>query len=171
MPHLTTALLLVLGNLLSFATVASEINITGKVIASPCQMDSGSVSQTIDFEKLRSTDLKNAGTASDWKNVAVKLVNCPPSTRQVSVTFDGSKAAADSSLYANQLADGATGIALQVAQQADTGKVQGPGSTMTAAVDGLRNATFLLAGRLYSPGGSTSAGKFSSTVLMTMTYQ
>ncbi|CAI1072564.1 putative fimbrial protein SthD [Serratia quinivorans] len=171
MLQLSTWALLAFGSLMSFNAMASEINISGRVIASPCRVDSGSVSQTIEFDQLRSTDLKTAGTASNWKNVAVKLINCPVSTRQVTVTFDGTKSADDASLYANQQAGGASNIALQVAQQADTAKVQGPGSSMTAAVDTLHNATFLLAGRLYSPGGNTMPGKFSSMVLMSMTYQ
>ncbi|EFE96718.1 fimbrial protein [Serratia odorifera] len=171
MSHLTTVTCLVIGSLLSCASIASEINITGRVFASPCQIDSGSVSQTVEFDQLRASELKTAGAASDWKNVNVKLVSCPATTSQVTVTFDGSRSATDASLYANQLATGATGIALQVAQQADTSKVQGPGSSMTAAVNAQRVAIFPLAGRLYNLNGNVGAGKFSSMVLMSMTYQ
>lgn len=52
---------------MSWAVQATNINIAGNVVASACNVDSGSVSQDVDFGQLRSTDLKEAGTATDWK--------------------------------------------------------------------------------------------------------
>jgi minor fimbrial subunit len=148
---------------------AADININGNVVASPCTVDTASVSQEVDFGQVRSTDLKTAGTASDWQPFEVKLKNCPASTSAATATFNGTPFADDASLYAN--AGTADHVAVQMAQNVDKNKVQGNGSSMTVNVDAQHNATYALAGRLISPAGNTGPGTVNSVVQINFTYQ
>ncbi|MBL5826385.1 fimbrial protein [Serratia fonticola] len=145
-----------------------NINITGKVVASPCAVDTASVSQDVDFGQVRLNEMRAAGNASDWKPFQVRLVNCPQNTTSVTVTFSGIPASNDATLYAN--AGTAPNATVQLAQDANRTLVQGVGSTMTVPVDEQHNATYALAGRLIVTD-DTGAGTFSSVVQMNFTYQ
>lgn len=145
-----------------------NISITGKVVASACDVDTASVSQNVDFGQVRLNEMAAAGNASDWKPFEVKLNNCPPATTSATVTFSGNPASNDATLYANS--GTATGVAVQMAQAGDKSLVQGSGSQMNVAVDAQHNAIYALVGRLISSGNAVS-GTFSSVVQMNFTYQ
>lgn len=145
-----------------------NINITGRVVASPCTVDTASVSQEVNFGQVRLNEMRAAGNASDWQSFEVKLVNCPPSTTSAKVTFSGTPATADATLYANT--GTAVNAAVQLAQAANKTLVQGNGSSMTVSVDAQHNATYALAGRLMI-FSDTGPGTFSSVVQMNFTYQ
>lgn len=145
-----------------------NINITGNVVASPCAVDTSSVSQDVDFGQVRLTEMRAAGNASDWKPFQVKLINCPQGTSSVTATFSGIPATADATLYAN--AGSAANAAVQLAQATNKTLVQGDGSSMTVSVDAQHNAIYDLAGRLISFADTTS-GSFSSVVQINFTYQ
>jgi minor fimbrial subunit len=159
---------ILVAGMMSGAVQATDLNISGTVVATPCTVDTGSVSQDVDFGQLRGTDLKTAGEASDWIPFEVKLVGCPASTTSATVTFSGERASTDATLYANT--GSAVNVAVQMAQAANKAQVQGDGSTMTVAVDGQHNAVYELAGRLIS-AGDTGPGTFYSVVQMGFTYQ
>ncbi|MGL5387206.1 MAG: fimbrial protein [Serratia sp. (in: enterobacteria)] len=152
----------------SSAVQATDLNLTGTVVATPCTVDTGSVSQDVDFGQLRATDLTTAGNASPWMPFEVKLVNCPVSTTSAKVTFSGTRVSTDATLFAN--AGSAINAAVQMAQAANKSLVQGDGSSMTVAVDALHKATYALAGRVISTG-NTGPGTFRSVVQMSFTYQ
>lgn len=160
--------LTIAAGMMSNAVQATDLNITGIVIASPCTVDTSSVSQNVDFGQVRLTEMRAAGNATGWKPFEVKLINCPQGTTSVKVTFSGTPAPADATLFAN--AGTAINVAVQLAQAANKNLVQGDGSTMTVSVDAQRSATYALAGRLIS-FSDTSTGTFSSVVQMGFTYQ
>ncbi|CAI1564425.1 fimbrial protein [Serratia fonticola] len=161
-------LLIIVAGIMSSAVQATDLTINGRVVATPCTIDTASVSQDVDFGQVRLTEMRAAGNASDWKAFQVKLVNCPQGTTSSVVTFSGTPATADVTLYAN--AGTATNAAVQLAQDANKTMVQGTGSTMTVPVDAQHNATYALAGRLIVTD-DTRAGTFSSVVQMNFTYQ
>lgn len=160
--------LVIAAGMASSAVQATDLSLTGKVIATPCTVDTGSVSQDVNFGQLRAPDLVTAGSASPWMPFEVKLVNCPASTTAVKVTFSGTRASTDATLYANT--GSAINAAVQMAQAANKSLVQGDGSSMTVAVDALHKATYALAGRVISTG-NTGPGTFRSVVQMGFTYQ
>lgn len=161
-------LLIIVAGIMSSAVQATDLNINGIVVASPCTVDTASVSQDVDFGQVRLNEMRAAGNASDWQSFEVKLVNCPPSTTSATVTFSGTPATADATLYAN--AGTAVNAAVQLAQAANKTLVQGNGSSMTVSVDAQHNATYALAGRLMI-FSDTGPGTFSSIVQMAFTYQ
>ncbi|HGM5490612.1 TPA: fimbrial protein [Serratia fonticola] len=162
-------LLIMVASPMSWAVQAANINIAGNVVASACNVASESVSQDIDFGQLRSTDLKDAGTATVWQPFTVKLTHCPLSTSKVTVTFSGSPSTDDPALFANS--GTAKNVGVQVVQDANKMLVQGNGSSMTVNVDAQHEATYALAARVYSVNGDTVAGTLSSVVVMNFTYQ
>jgi minor fimbrial subunit len=161
-------LLIFVAGMMSGAALATDLNITGTVVASPCTVDTSSVSQDVDFGQVRLTVMRVAGNASEWKPFEVKLINCPRATTSVTVTFSGMPDNDDATLYTN--AGTAPHAAVQVAQQMNKSLVQGDGSTMTVPVNAQRNATYALAGRLIV-NDDTGPGTFSSVVQMSFTYQ
>lgn len=162
-------LLIIVAGTMSGAVQAVNLNIAGNVVASACNVASGSVNQDVDFGQLRSTDLKEAGTATGWEPFTVKLTHCPASTSKVTVTFSGAPSADDATLFANS--GTAENVGVQLVQDANKAAVQGNGSSMTVNVDAQHEATYALAGRIYSVNGNTVAGTFSSVVVMNFTYQ
>lgn len=146
-----------------------NINITGNVVASPCTVDTSSISKDVDFGTVRNTDLEDAGTASAWVPFSVTLSHCPASTRKAKVTFTGNPAAEDVTLYANS--GSASNVAVQMAADSDRAQILSNGTSMTVDIDSQHNAEYLLAGRLVSIHGNTGAGTFSSVVQMNFTYQ
>ncbi|WP_411750946.1 fimbrial protein [Serratia sp. (in: enterobacteria)] len=165
----TRTLLMVVAGMMSVTVQAADLNLTGTVVASPCRVDSGSVSKDIDFGQLQSTDLKEAGTASDWMPFQIKLTGCPQATSKATVTFSGTPATEDATLYANS--GTAENVAVQMALEADKATVLGNASSMTVDIDAQHNAVYELAGRLLTVNGNTGPGTFSSIVQMNFTYQ
>lgn len=161
-------LLIIAAGIMSSAVQATDLTINGMVVATPCTVDTASVSQDVDFGQVRLNEMRAAGNASDWQSFEVKLVNCPPSTTSATVTFSGTPAPADATLYTNT--GTAVNAAVQLAQAANKTLVQGNGSSMTVAVDAQHNATYALAGRLMI-FSDTGPGTFSSVVQMNFTYQ
>ncbi|MGL5389659.1 MAG: fimbrial protein [Serratia sp. (in: enterobacteria)] len=162
-------LLIIAVGSMSWAVQATNLNIAGNVVASACNVASSTISQDIDFGQLRSTDLKEAGTATDWKPFTVKLSHCPLSTSKVTVTFSGAPSADDAALFANS--GTAENVAVQMVQDDNKAVIQGNGSSMTVKVDAQHEANYALAGRIYSVNGNAVAGTFSSVVVMNFTYQ
>lgn len=160
---------LLLAGLLSTGSHATEILISGVVVATSCEVDSSSVSQTVDFKQVRRSILFKPGGATDWKPFKVKLINCPATVSSATAKFTGTPSIDDSSLFAN--AGTANNVAVQIASDADKTQTLGPDSTMTVNVDAENNAIYALVGRLYSSKGGVSSGTFSSVVEMDFSYQ
>lgn len=166
---------LVLG-LISSELMAADIvniNITGRVLAAPCEVDAGSVSQNVDFGQLFVTDLRTAGSSSAWKPFVVKLVNCPTTTVTAVATFTGTPFATDATLYSNGTSPTeASNVAIQVVDDSNHSVVKGNGTTMTTSINpASHQAIFELAGRVISPAGNAGTGRINSVVMMTFTYQ
>ncbi|MBF7978833.1 fimbrial protein [Rahnella laticis] len=166
---LKQTVLILMAGAMSHAAQALDLNISGTVIASPCTVDTSSVSKDVDFGTVRSTDLKDAGSASDWKSFSVNLINCPVSTTKAQVTFTGNPAQEDATMYDN--AGTASNVAVQMATYADKSNILGNGTSMTVNIDAQHQATYLLAGRLVSINGNTGPGTFNSVVQLNFTYQ
>ena len=150
----------------------ASLNITGKVVASPCEVSTDSVSMDIDLgggKDLQTADLNAAGSSSAWIPFKVSLENCPAGTSSVTATFHGTSDAGDpETLYSN------TGTATNVAVQLE-GKSEEPygdGKTskiiIADAVDG--KPTWDLQTRAFSKAGGVTPGTISSIITMSFSY-
>ena len=161
--------LLLAGNL--YAADNVNINITGKVIASPCTtINGGSSSLNVDLgQAIQASSLAAAGSGSPMTTFDLPVEGCPASTTNVKVTFTGAPDATDATLWSNGAANSATNTAVELSQQT-TGTILSNNSSLTGAVaDG--KTTFKLQARVLSTDGSVMPGDVSSVVLASFEYQ
>lgn len=144
------------------------INISGKVVASPCVLDSpGSINVDLG-QTLQAADLATAGSFSNWVPFTINMKSCPVSTNNVIATFSGAADTLDASrLYTN------TGTASNVAVELQSSDaVHKPlGNTQTLVIPRAADntAVFPLQSRVWSKG-SVTTGTITSLVNVTFTY-
>lgn len=144
------------------------INISGKVVASPCVLD-GSGTINVDLgQTLQAADLETAGSFSNWVPFTINMKNCPARTNNVIATFSGAADALDASrLYTS------TGTANNVAvelQSSDATHIPlGNGKTLTIPRAADNTAVFPLQSRVWSKGNVTT-GTIALVVNVTFTY-
>lgn len=164
-PTLASLLLLLCAN-----AQATDLNISGTVVAAACTVDAGSKNQTVTFEQARAADYTRAGATGEWQDFSLTLSSCPTSTTQVTATFNGDTDHDDPTKFANSQGD-ATGMAMQIMTRDHATEIS-PAGTLAVNVDGAtRKAQFPLSARLYTPTGAVRAGEFNTTVQFTFTYQ
>ncbi|MFS7241162.1 fimbrial protein [Serratia proteamaculans] len=161
--HIIT--LAVFGTVWSLYLSATEVNVSGKIIAAPCTVDA-SINQTLDFGDVKSQTLQTPGTGSPWEAFNLTLSLCPASTSKAIVTFSGTPDIQENTAFAHT--GTASGVALQLSSSS---VILADKSSLTALVDPSHNAIFPLAARVYSPTGKSSAGTFRSMVQVSMSYQ
>ncbi|WP_407438867.1 fimbrial protein [Lelliottia sp.] len=158
--------------LLSIVAIANatDLNISGKVVASPCTVDTASVSKEVELPRLQAHSLADAGTGGEWVDFNLDLNNCPVSTSQATATFSGTPDANDSTAYKNT--GTASNVALQLSAKDDADTLYANGSNMKADINSsTHSATFPLSARMYSPTGGVTQGTFISVVNISFTYQ
>ncbi|MHA2898136.1 fimbrial protein [Enterobacter sp. H2G27] len=156
----------------ALATDPVTLNITGNVVASPCEVSAASENMTIDLgggKDLQTTDLNAAGSSSAWIPVKVSLENCPAGTSSVTATFHGTADASDAdTLYSN------TGTATNVAVQLEgkSGEAYGNGKTSTITIADATDGkpTWDLQTRAFSKSGGVTPGTISSVITMSFAY-
>lgn len=162
-----TLLLILMSSIPTWAgNAVATINITGRITASPCTVDTNTVNQTVDLGKAYAHNL-TAGNGSEWKPFQLTLSKCPANWTNATVAFTGT-AAADDNYYVN--CGSAKGVVLQISDSGHSTSY-GNGDTMTEAVDADRNVTFPLEARMYNPGGDVTSGDFNAVVQVDFTYQ
>ncbi|MFA3778401.1 fimbrial protein [Yersinia sp. 1652 StPb PI] len=165
----TFGILLISGILSSECmAAASDLSISGNVVASPCVIDVDSANQTIDFGQSRSGDFVTAGQGGEWKPFSIMLTECPLTTRHVMVSLTGTSNPDDDTLYINT--GSAPHVGIQIAE-GQTQQILRPGSQVTVAVDSIsKKVTIPLVSRLYSTG-QISAGSVRGALQLNFTYQ
>lgn len=152
------------------AVQATDINLSGTVVASACTVDTGTKEQTVTFEQARAVDYPNVGDTSEWQDFTLTLSACPPSTTQVTALFSGDADTDDITKFANAQGS-ASGIALQIMTRDHLSEIS-PADELATSVDSTsRRAVFPLSARMYTPTGAVTAGEFITTVQLTFTYQ
>ena len=91
-----------------------QINFTGSVTDSACNIVSGSTSQNIDLGKWASNYFTNTGSETTKTPFHIKVQNCPSSVRNVAVLFDGQQDPTESTLLA--VTGGASGVGIRLTE-------------------------------------------------------
>ena len=169
--YLTTSISAVLfaGNLYAADTV--NINVTGKVIASPCTtLNGNSNALNVDLgQDIQAYSLEAAGSGSTLTKFDLPVTGCPASTTNVKVTFTGTPDGTDATMWANNAADAAANTAVELSEQT-SGDILSNNSSLTGAVeDG--STTFKLQARVYSTAGKVMPGDVSSAIVASFEYQ
>jgi minor fimbrial subunit len=161
-------LLALLPALLCGAAGATDINLSGVVVASPCTVDADTVSKLVEFDQIHSRNLVTAGSGGEWQDFQLLLTACPAGTQEATVTFSGVEDGDDVTAFENSGTAG--NVALRLADSTHSVNYSN-GSSVTANVAADRTATFPLAARIFTPLGSVSGGSFASAVNVDFTYQ
>lgn len=170
--YLKAAVALLSAVLLSYGAQASssDVTITGTVIAFPCEVDPGSLSQTIDMGRVSTSGLASPRSGHTWKPFDIKVINCPKMPGgKLMAKFQGTPAGEANTLFANT--GSAKNVAVQMARRSDPDAIQGDGSAMTVDVSEDGSATFAMLARLYSEKGGATQGSIESQVQFNFTYQ
>ncbi|BCG09328.1 MULTISPECIES: fimbrial protein [Buttiauxella] len=155
----------------SEASAADPVNIsvTGRVVASPCVVDTDTVSKQVDLGQAIANNLNQPGGNPIWKDFQLLLTQCPAATQSATATFTGVVDSTDPTAFKNQ--GTAENSALQMTNT-DHSVVYGNASQMTVAVDNsTRRAIFPLSARIFSPSENATGGTFSAAVSVVFTYQ
>lgn len=148
------------------------LNITGNVVASPCEVSAASENMTIDLgggKDLQTADLNAAGSSSPWVPIIVSLENCPAGTSSVTATFHGTSDNDDAeTLYTNT--GTATNVAVQLEGTAEEHYGNGKTSTINIADATDGKPTWNLQTRAFSKSGSVTPGTISSVITMSFAY-
>ncbi|WP_052284500.1 fimbrial protein [Kluyvera genomosp. 1] len=92
-----------------------QVNFTGSITDSSCNVDSGSTNQTVDLGKWAKSYFTGAGTETTKTAFHIKVKDCPDSVAHVAVLFDGKKDSTNSDLLAVDNATGsATGVGIKL---------------------------------------------------------
>lgn len=144
------------------------LNITGNVVASPCEVSGDSVNKSIDLgQNIQASSLQTAGSSTGWVNFTVDVINCPAGTTRSIMTMHGT---ADASNPADMYQSTGTAKNVAVQLQGQAGEVMGNGKTMTGTIASGKYA-YKLRARAFTQNGSVLPGTISSVVTATFTYQ
>ncbi|WP_234081713.1 fimbrial protein [Enterobacter quasiroggenkampii] len=144
------------------------LNITGNVVASPCQVSSDSITKSVDLgQNIQASSLQTAGSTTDWVNFDITLNSCPAGTTKAIMTMHGTADLFNpADMYRNT--GTATNLAVQVQSQA--GDQLGNTKTISGTI--ASNAyTYKLRARAYTQSGGVMPGSISSVVTATFEYQ
>lgn len=145
-----------------------NLNVTGNIMAAPCQVKSDSINIAVDLgQNIGSTTLQGTNSASPWVPFSVSVINCPAGLTQATIQFQGTADSINpSDMYKNM--GTATNIAVQL--QGAGGEPFGNGKSFTGYI-GYNGYTYNLRTRAYSQNGNAMPGTISSAVTATFTYQ
>ena len=157
-----------------YANAAADnvnIQITGKVIASPCTtVNGGQNPLTVSLgNDISTSSLQPAGSNSTWVDFDLALTGCPTGTNNVKATFTGSPDAVDGTRWANTAASKALNTSVELREQV-TNVLLSNGSMLTTSV-ASNKATFKLKTAAYSSQGNATPGDISTVILASFIYQ
>lgn len=144
-----------------------SINITGRVVASPCVVNNNNNNLNVDLgQTIQANTLATAGAGTPPTPFNLSLTNCPVGTSNVTVTFNGTAAAApQNNMYRNN------GVADPLAVELSSGStILGNNSALTLAVQTDRTVTYALSARAVTATGSVMPGSIIAVVQANFTY-
>ena len=155
-------------SMLAHAADPVTLNITGNIIASPCQISSDSVTKAIDLgQNIQASSLQAAGASSAWVPFTINLTSCPAGTTKAIMTMHG---AADPARPADLYLSTGTATNVSVQLQMQSGEPMGDGKSYTGNISS--NAySYNMQARAYSVSGGATPGTISSVVTATFVYQ
>lgn len=146
-----------------------SINVTGKVVASPCTIKPDDVVKNISLGDTLVPKVET-GSMSAIQKFTVTLTDCPPGTSSVTATFSGAPA---SSLpdwtYANTAATTPAANVGVVLQTSGGGSGLGNGKTYKIDIQSGVDPVFNLETYAYSLG-SSMPGNISASIVMSLSY-
>lgn len=145
------------------------ISVSGNIVASPCTVDTNTVTKTVVFNSLQRRDLQTAGAGGEWQDFDLLLTNCPVSTTGVTVVMSGQADIQDVTAWKNT--GTSTNLALRIASR-DRTTAYAVGSLLSQSVNtSTGSASFPLSARIFTPQGNVTAGTFRAVMNVDFTWQ
>ena len=153
----------------SASAADAQLNITGNIKASPCKVNVPTGGVNVDLgQSIMASTLSDAGSATDWKPIAIEVISCPSTTTSATMTLNGTPDTTESAMYSN--AGTATGV--QIELQNTAGAALGNASTMIQDINAAtQGTTFNMQARAYSSKGKATPGTIVGAVQLTFVYQ
>lgn len=150
---------------------SANIDITGKVIASPCTtVNGGETTKEVALgDSIGADTLATAGSGTPLVKFDLPLTGCPAGTTNIKATFSGTADTTTTTMWKNTAANPAPNTAVELSNQTDSALISN-GSSVNAAV-AAGAATFKLQARAYSAAGSATPGDIESVIVATFEYQ
>ena len=170
----TLAIIAALFSVSSYASDPVTINVTGKVVASPCTFDTANSSLNIDLGEKGAADMVNPVSTLPEKPFNLVMKDCPAGTTNVIATFSGTDAADLTNGNAFKNMGTATNMVIQVKPKNGNWDAVSfkNGSTLTLPVNTTeKKAYFALATRAITWTGGVSPGTVSASIVVDFTYQ
>jgi len=150
-----------------------QLQVEGKIIAAPCKVNTPTI---IALGAYAGKDLSVLGANSTTKMFQIVMTECPAGATSATITFTGAPyndPVFSSAIYANDVADGAGGIGLQLYNLDGKSLVNlANGISYSVDIDSTTASAVLpVAARMYSPYGKVTSGDFSTVVSLNFTYQ
>jgi minor fimbrial subunit len=143
------------------------LNITGNIVASPCQVSSDSITKSIDLgQNIQASALQTGGSSTTWVPFTINLSSCPAGTTTAIMTMHGT---ADSLNPADQYANTGTATNVAVQLQSQTAVQLGDGKSITGNVVSSA-VTYNLQARAFTQNGSVTPGSIISVITATFVY-
>lgn len=159
---------LICSGLFSANCSAVYIDISGKVVASPCVVNGGSDSLEVNLgESIQADKLSVAGSATDWKNFDLTLGSCPASTSTFSVVFSG-VSDDESNYYKNT--GSATNLKIELTSQSGDKTLSNGATLENLVIPATHSYNIPLRVRAVSKGG-VMPGSIKGQVQATFTWQ
>lgn len=155
---------------MTFSSIAADtvnINVTGKVVASPCVTTNGDNNIAIDLSTLQASNLATAGAASTPVDFSIDFKDCPAGTSQVTATFSGTPDPDNDQYYKN--AGTAQGVAVEI-KEPKTDYNKGNGTSITEKVQADKTISIKMNARAVSVKGSATPGTISADIIATLQY-
>lgn len=160
-----------LASTVSFYGAASDnvdVNITGRIVASPCVFNGGSSSLNVNLGNIQATNMATPGSTSDPVSFSLLFSSCPAGTRSVTASFSGTPdPVAGTDYYMNS--GTATNVAIAMTE-ASSGVLKGTGTSITQNIAVDRTASMPMLAMVKSVAGGATPGTVSAVVLLTLQY-
>ena len=150
-----------------------QVEFTGSITDSSCNVDSTSANQSVDLGKWASSYFTGAGSETTKTAFHIKVKDCPSTVTTVSVLFDGTRDTHNSDLLA--INGTASGVAIKLYEDdkstpVDLGAVS-RGHSVTAGASGAATGTADLEFFAdYVSTSAVSAGSANGTANFNMVY-
>ncbi|HCL5074481.1 TPA: type 1 fimbrial protein [Salmonella enterica] len=153
----------------SATSQAVNIDITGKVVASPCVVNGDNQSLAVNLgDAIQADSLATSGSGTTWADATLKLTGCPASTSSFSVTFAGTPDT-DTNYYKNT--GTATHLKLELTDENGTAVYKNGAKLENIAIPGTTHAYDLKMRARAVSDGNVMPGTIVGQVQATFTYQ
>ena len=154
-------------------STGGQIEFSGSITDTSCDIDSNSASQVIDLGKWASNFFTGAGSETTKTAFHIKVKDCPASVTKVAVLFDGTRDSNNSNLLA--VNGGAQGVAIKLYEHdrstaVSLGKTSAKQTVTPGTSGGTGSADLEFYADYISTAATVTAGKADGTANFNMIY-